>query len=385
MDADKTLDALIPVPPMLSPGNEYGTSQRQFQGIPGLAVSPSGRMWATWYSGGVHEGPDNYVLLVTREAQGEWSEPVAVVAPPGNVRAFDPVLWHDPLGRLWWFWSQSYSPKNGEIMDGRGGVWAVHADDSDSATLTFSAPVRIANGVMMNKPTALASGEWGFPTAVWDLWDYGCVKRDEMKAERFSNVTVSGDQGKFFGLRGGADIPDRCFDEHMIVELPGGRLWMLVRACYGIGQSFSMDQGRTWSPGEDSRLGGPNSRFFIRRLASGRLLLVNHADLSPAEALSQCRAGQTWRPRKELTAFLSEDDGRTWKGGLLLDERDGVSYPDGVQDHKGVIHVIYDRERHKAGEILMASFREEDVMAGKPCTPNAQLKQLVNRTGGLRA
>ena len=93
-----------------------------------------------------------------------------------------------------------------------------------------------------------------------------------------------------------------------------GRLWMLVRTLYGIGQSFSSDHGRTWSLGEDSLLGGPNSRFFIRRLASGRLLLVNHADISAAAAAALCREGKTWRPRRKLTACLSEDDGKTWQG-----------------------------------------------------------------------
>ena len=35
--------------------------------------------------------------------------------------------------------------------------------------------------------------------------------------------------------------------------------------------------------------------------------------------------------RRHLTAFISTDDGRTWGGGLMLDERRGVSYPDGQQ------------------------------------------------------
>ena len=169
----------------------------------------------------------------------------------------------------------------------------------------------------------------------------------------------------------------------MIVELRDHRLWMLVRTEYGIGQSFSSDMGRTWSPGADSRLGGPNSRFFIRRLASGRLLLVNHADTAPNVAVERFLAGQTWRPRSHLTAVLSEDDGKTWQGGLLLDGRDAVSYPDGDQDTSGLIRVIYDRDRYKEGEIILATFREEDVLAREAVTGDCRLRQLVNRTGGV--
>lgn len=43
--------------------------------------------------------------------------------------------------------------------------------------------------------------------------------------------------------------------------------------------------------------------------------------------------------RSHLTAYLSKDDGTTWTGGLMLDERRGVSYPDGQQtncSHKPV-------------------------------------------------
>lgn len=366
-----------------APGGRYAASERVFQGIPGIEVSHSGRIWATWYGGGEGEGPENYVILVTSADNGvTWSGPVAVIDPPGNVRAYDPTLWVDPLGRLWWFWSQSQSI--GSIHDGRAGVWGAFTTTPDAPHPTFSTPRRLADGVMMNKPTVLSNGKWALPTAVWEFAE---PKLDELKSARFSNITVSPDQGASFVLRGGADVPDRCFDEHMIVELKDGRLWMLVRTLYGIGQSFSSDEGRTWTPGEDSGLGGPNSRFFIRRLSSGNLLLINHADIPPAEAVKLRQEGKTWRTRTRLTALLSVDDGKSWKGGLTLDERDSVTYPDGAEDKHGVIRIIYDRRRYvrKGGEadILMASFREADVLAGRPVSADARFKVVVNRITGV--
>jgi len=360
-----------------APLKKHMTAARGYQGIPGIELTPNGRLWATWYSGGVTEGPENFALLVTSPDNGKtWSEPVAVVDPPGNVRAYDPAIWRDPAGRFWWSWAQSYG-----TFDGRAGVWAAFTETPESPHPSFSEPVRIANGVMMNKPTFLANGEWALPTAVWEY----CIPRpEELKDERFSNMTVSADKGKTFQLRGGANIPHRCYDEHMIVELNDRRLWMLVRTLYGIGQSFSPDMGKTWTPGENSKLGGPNSRFFIRRLSSGNLLLVNHADISEAEAVGQFVNGSTWRKRSHLTAFVSDDDGHTWKGGLLLDEREGVSYPDGTEDKHGVIRIIYDWERYKEGVILMATFREQDVLAGKQVSKEFKLKSLVNKTGGVK-
>ena len=116
--------------------------------------------------------------------------------------------------------------------------------------------------------------------------------------------------------------------------------------------------------GKPTTIATPHSRFFIRRLASGNLLLVNHYKFTG---------------RSHLTAQLSTDDGATWNDGLLLDERSGVSYPDGVQDKDGLIWITYDRDRGGAGEILLAKFKEEDVAAGKNVSGAVSLKQVVNK------
>lgn len=60
-------------------------------------------------------------------------------------------------------------------------------------------------------------------------------------------------------------------------------------------------------------------------------------------------------------AFLSDNEGKTWSRGLLLDERPGVSYPDGQQDGDGEIYMIYDYDRRGEQKILMTSFHEGDI------------------------
>lgn len=376
-------DPLKAVPANLTPGPQHQTAARGFQGIPGIEITPRGRLWATWYTGGVTEGPQNFVVLVTSADRGTtWTEPVLVIDPPGpHVRAYDPAIWIDPRGRLWLYWSQCYSPKDGTISDGVNGVWGICTDDPESPAPAWSTPVRLAHGVMMNKPFVLSTGEWGYPTAVWN--NLIVPSPAWVREHCFSNLTISGDQGRTYERRGGADVPKRGFDEHHIIELRDGRLWCLVRTNYGVGQSFSSDRGRTWTPGEDSGLGGPNSRFFIRRLQSGRLLLVNHWFTDEEKATRQ-RQPETWLPRRRLAAWLSDDEGRSWHGGLMLDERSGVSYPDGTQDRDGTIWVIYDHERYKAGDILFARFREEDVEAGRCVSSVAALGCLTNRTGGVK-
>ena len=85
------------------------------------------------------------------------------------------------------------------------------------------------------------------------------------------------------------------------------------------------------------------------------------------------------RSASHLTAYLSDDDGKTWRGGLVIDERNGVSYPDGFQSPDGMIHIIHDRERAKEREILMARFTEADIRAGKLISPNSQNKLMVSK------
>ena len=159
----------------------------------------------------------------------------------------------------------------------------------------------------------------------------------------------------------------REFDEHMIIERNDGSLWMLVRTNYGIGESISTDRGKTWSPLEPSQLKHPSARFFIRRLNSGKLLLVKHGPIDVQTG------------RQDLTAYLSDDDGVSWYGGLLLDERKGVSYPDGVQTDEGVMYIIYDYSRTGEMEILMAKFTEEDVERGECVSDVAALRMIVNK------
>jgi hypothetical protein len=214
---------------------------------------------------------------------------------------------------------------------------------------------------MMCKPLVLTTGEWVLPVCTW-------------YTEQSSKMIVSTDAGKSWSLRGGATLPkaQRLFDEHMFVERRDGSIWLLSRTKYGIAESLSTDRGATWPDLTPSKLQHPSARFFIRRLASGNLLLVKHGPLYEKTG------------RSHLTAYISQDDGAAWQGGLLLDERNGVSYPDGQQDQDGLIRIIYDFDRTGERLILMASFREQDVLAGRSDSASVQLRQLVSRAGGGR-
>ena len=348
--------SMDPLPVNFSPGPEYGPEARKYQGIPGIERAPGGRLWAVWYAGKEHEDRYNYVVGVTSADDGRtWSDLKFVIDPDGDgpLRTSDPCPWLDPDGRLWLFW----------WMNGAGDtqLFAMTTGNPDAANPTWTEPRLICPGVMMCKPTVTVDGAWLLPTAIWHQ-------------EGSCRVVASVDRGQTWELRGTATIADpkdRNCDEPMLVQRHDGSLWLLVRTAYGIGESVSCDGGRTWTPVAPSAIPHPASRFFIRRLLSGNLLLVKHGRLNE-------RIG-----RSHLTAFVSTDDGATWQGGLMLDERSTVSYPDGTQSPDGVIRLIYDWNRADDKHILMAVFREEDVRAGKDVSGAVRERVLVNRATGV--
>ena len=345
----------------------FRAENRIWQGIPGIEVTKKGRTFLCFYSGGTKEQIGNYALLVKSEDGVCFSEPIAAAWQEGH-RCFDPCLWIDPLGRLWFFWA--FCPDDM--------VYAAICDDPDAEALVWGDPFPIGHNVMLNKPIVTSTGVWLFPLAVWrDGVRALSPEFDDREQEKGSFVYASYDNGRTFRRLGCADVRARSFDEHMVVERRDGSLAMYVRTDYGIGGSLSYDGGKSWTGDFDTGLGGPSSRFFIGRLASGRLLLINHRD---------------FHRRNNLTAMLSEDDGQSWPYSLLLDRRSQVSYPDAAQTEDGVIHVTYDRERGAfkssletalgcAREILTASITEEDIMAGTLCSKGSYLRRAAVKLG----
>ena len=348
---------------------EYGDDRRLWQGIPGIERSRGGKTFICFYSGKNGETFGNYALVMREIAgNGFGHTPIAVAYAGERARCFDPVLWTDPLGRLWFIWN--VQPKNE--------VYASVCADPDAEEPVWSEEFFIGYGVIMNKPTVLTTGEWLFPVSVWKPAYHSAYRHALPHVPSKAYAVKTSDNGETFIRMGGSEIAERSFDEHMILELKNGVLAMYVRTSYGIGVSYSYDRGYTWSRGENSKLGGPCSRFHIRRLRSGRVLLINHLN---------------YTGRNNLTAMLSEDDGKTYPYTLLLDGRNSVSYPDATECDDGYIYITYDRERggaktvesayNSAREILIAKITEEDIIKGEVTSKDGYLAKIANKLGKL--
>ena len=349
MTADSSASSFIPGP-LKRAEARHRAAVRVYQGIPGVAVTEKGRLFAVWYGGGKGEGPENYVMIALSDDGGRtWGPEEWVVDPPAkDVRAFDPALFVAPEGTLWCFWTQCRSAGLEDIFDGRSGVWCSRCENPDDPPEKFrwSFPVRICNGIMLNPPAVLSDGTWALPVSVWHA-----RKGLEPAEEPGSKVYVSEDSGRTFAYRGMARIPaeSATYDEHSIYEPGDGTLTMLIRKSRGFWESRSTDGGRTWSEVTESSVPGPGSRGYVLRLASGRLLALTN----------DCKDA-----RRNLTAFLSSDGGRSWPDKLRLDLRDRTSYPAAVQDKAGFICIVHDHDRYGEGEILFSKITEADIEAG---------------------
>ena len=339
-------------------GEKYiNESIRNFQGCPTIAVTKKGRIFLGWYSGGTKEPHmENFNLLIYSDDGGKtFSKPVLVIPSCKErcVHALDIQLWINPEGELCVYWVQNNTtlrdremPEHSEgqplvadddyiFGDFEHAMWKTTCCDPDADILSFTSPEYMDKGFLRCKPTVLSSGR-----QLYFNYDQG--------TDRYG-YSISEDGGKTHIRHYGAKKVPTNFDEAMAYEMLDGRIRMLARTFgkYGeAAESYSCDGGLTWSEAVLSGIDSPDTRFYISRTPSGRVLLVNN----------DSREG-----RKNMTVYLSEDDGVTWKYKRLIHGRNNLSYPDAAF-YNGRIYLTYDRERTGAKEILFLDFTGQDIM-----------------------
>ena len=328
---------------------------RHFQGCPTIAVTPGGRIWLAWYSGGTKEPHmENYNLLITSDDGGKtWSKPLLVIPSSREmqVHALDIQLWCDPDGKLHVFWVQNNTEPAPEVIPrGKPGqpmvavegwlfndfdhsMWEVISENPDDADPVFSEPKCLDVGFLRCKPTVLANGDILYFNYDQTHDEYG--------------YSISDDGGRSVARHYGVKKLATYFDEGMAYQRLDGSVRMFARTGLGeLAETVSHDNGRTWEEARLSGITAADTRFYVSRTPAGRILLVLNDDA---------------KVRRNMTVCLSEDDGVTWKYKKCIDTRNDISYPD-CDFHDGKIYLTYDRERTGAKEIFFACFTEEDVM-----------------------
>lgn len=367
-------------PPEVRQANldRYSTNRLDFVMNNGLAMTRRGRIWASWISGG--DGAGSFTAMCWSDNGGDtWTDVKFVIDGHDGTKAARTniigTFWLDPDGRL-----RCYTDQSLVHFDGRAGIWESICENPDDENPVWSKARRIGNGHAINKPIILQDGEWALPGYLNGTWlghgsFFGAFP--ELDPERGATCYVSKDRGATWEKRGTAMFPSEYRDGHSVaewqesqfVELNGGTLRVFARVIDGetgcLMAADSKDHGQTFGPAfRLTTMDNTNARFQIQRLRSGRMIFVKHG--KPEER------GVKYGGRRRLTAYVSDDDGGTWRGGLLLDPGAG-SYPDMFQAPDGTIYVSHDHERGRDAEIWLHRFTEEDVLAGRIISKKGRL------------
>ncbi len=332
----------------------FSEEKRKWTSAPCVCKMPNGELYCTFSAdnNGGDEDANNYSVIMKSKDEGKTWETITIIDHPDSVRLHEPILWKDEDDVLWHLWSQSY-----EWWDGRAGVWAMKAKFLGDE-IVWSKPKRLCNGVLANTPITLADGSIIMPVSIWK-WER--VKWHYFPKLQNSSVYISYDRGESFHYVGGADESETIFDENMVVERKDKSLYMIIRGRDKISYSISYDKGKNWSEPE-KLMDHTGSRSFITKFPSGRYLLITNDDA---------------KARKNMAAFLSEDECKTWTKKLMIDERFSTTYPSGCVTSDGRVYVAYDYNRYDDEEIYIASFTEKELCDGKISDENSFLKRLV--------
>ena len=105
-------------------------------------------------------------------------------------------------------------------------------------------------------------------------------------------------------------------------------------------ETWSQDNGKTWTPLRLTELPNPNSGTDAVTLRDGRhLLIYNHNDKP--------------KGRTPLNLAVSTD-GKVWEAALVLEREPGeYSYPAIIQASDGLVHATYTWKREKIRHVVV--------------------------------
>ena len=297
-----------------------------------IAETPKGLV-AAWFGGTKERNPD-VCIWVSRYENGKWTTPVNVangIQPDGKTRyaCWNPVLYQVPGGELWLFY------KVGPNVPG----WTGHMLRSKDHGVTWSEPEDLPEGFLgpiKNKPVMLSDGT------------IMCPSSSEGKNGWRVHFEYTKDNGKTWHKVGPInDGKTTNAIQPSIIFHKDGRLQILCRSRNrAILESWSSDNGMTWTPMAKSSLPNNNSGTDAVTLKDGRSLLIYNHVLPPGDLVKG--------PRTPLNLSMTKD-GKTWYSAAVLEDMpfSQYSYPSIIQTSDGLVHVVYTWRRRKIAHAVI--------------------------------
>ncbi len=292
-------------------------------------VEAGHELLAAWF-GGSREGATDVGIWLTRQANGEWQPPIEVAtgvqADGTRYPCWNPVLFQMPDGTLTLFYKVGPSPQR---------WWGMVRRSRDGGR-TWTDAERLPDGILgpiKNKPVHL-SGDLVVASSSTES-----PERPNAWRVHFERTEDGGRTWTTVYPAAAAGGPQVDAIQPSILIHPGRRLQAVGRTRSGrVFESWSGDEGRTWTPLALTALPNPNSGIDALTLKDGRHLIVyNH----------------TTTGRSPLNVALSRD-GKTWEAAAVLERAPGeYSYPAVIQSADGLVHITYTWRRQRIKHMVL--------------------------------
>ncbi|MCG6189325.1 sialidase family protein [Maribellus maritimus] len=270
---------------------------------------------ASWFGGTREKNPD-VCIYTSALTDGRWSTPVLVADGIINdtlrYPCWNPVLFKTDNGEIVLYYKVGPSPREW------WGLYKVSADNGNTWSEAVEIPDNLL-GPIKNKPENLSDGTILYPTSFetrekWNIY----VETSDEDLENWKKVDI--DNNGFNAI------------QPTILFYPEGKIQMLCRSKEKkIVETWSSDNGKTWSPIEATSLVNNNSGIDAVTIKNGLHLLISN----PIE-----------KGRNKIDVKISAD-GKNWFDLIVLeDQPEGeFSYPAIIEGSDGTIHITYTYNR----------------------------------------
>ena len=295
-----------------------------------LLETANGEILAAWF-GGTHEGNKDVKIWTSGNYDGKWTAPKAVAegnfGAAGTFPLWNPVLFRSSENKIFLFYKAGPNPRD---------WWGMYKTSLDQGK-TWSEAIRLPDGILgpiKNKPIQLSDGTILSPSSTETMENWKVhIERSTDQGKTWQKIPVDPDTE--FGVI-----------QPSILTYPDGRLQILCRSKQGnVIESWSKDNGLTWTKMKRTELLNPNSGTDAVTLKNGSQLIV-YNPLIP---------GKEWFNGRFKLNIAESLDGRKWKDIMFLEEgkNEEYSYPAIIQTKDGRIHISYTFDRKNVKYIII--------------------------------
>ena len=289
-----------------------------------------GSLMAAWF-GGSYEGSSDVGIWASVKKGASWSIPMEIATGEINdtlrFPCWNPVLFRTKEGVLFLYYKVGPNPRE----------WWGMAIKSIDEGKNWLKPDRLPPGILgpiKNKPVTLPSNVILSPssTETTKVW-HSHIERSEDGGKTWKMIPID------------TANPAKVI-QPTLLQYPHGRIQALLRSNQDcIMESWSADEGKTWSLLQKTKILNPNSGIDAVTLSSGLQVLVYNPMQSGAE----------WVNGRNKLSLAISTDGIIWKDIAELENQpEGeFSYPSVIQTADKKIHVVYTANRKLIKHVVL--------------------------------